>query len=95
MPKFRKKPVVIDAVQFDGHNGTEIMLFVGKTLAYGSVISHMEREFDNIPNEAYSIIIPTLEGDMRAIKTDWIIRGIQGEYYPCKDDIFRETYETA
>ena len=51
-------------------------------------------EYDkDIPNEAYSIIIPTLEGDMKCSKRDYVIKGIQGEYYPCKPNIFEQTYE--
>ena len=90
--KFRKKPVVIEAVQWTGDNSTEIKLFVGKELKT-SIPPH-QMEFDyTIPNEVYTIIIPTLEGDMKAIKTDWIIRGINGEFYPCKKDIFEKTYD--
>jgi hypothetical protein len=53
----------------------------------------MERDFDDIPNEVYKIVIPTLEGDMTAIRHDMIIRGVNGECYPCKPDIFEKTYE--
>lgn len=92
MPFFRKKPVTIEAIQFTGSNATEIMLFVGKRLEASVPPSHME--FDNeVPNDAYRIIIPTLEGDMTALKMDWIIKGINGEFYPCKPDIFDKTYE--
>ena len=47
----------------------------------------------NMPVE-YSLIIKTLEGNMRAEPGDYIIKGVQGEFYPCKSDIFKETYET-
>ena len=93
MPKFRKKPVIVDAIQFDGHNGAEVMLFVGKRLEYSTVPHHVEREYDDIPANAYIIIIPTLEGNMTATKMDWIIKGVNGEFYPCKPDIFDKTYE--
>lgn len=92
MAKYRKKPVVIDAIQYIGSNGTEIMTFVGRQLQESKPPSTMEYDKD-IPNEAYSIIIPTLEGDMKASNLDYIIKGIQGEYYPCKPNIFEQTYE--
>lgn len=90
--KFRKKPVEIEAVQWTGDNSTEIQLFVGKKLEVSTPPRMMEWDYD-IPNEVYSIIIPTLEGNMKAIKTDWIIKGVNGEFYPCKADIFEKTYE--
>ena len=81
MAKFRKKPVVIDAVQFDGENLGVIVNFVEGT-----------RELRESPEDK-SIVIRTLEGDMRADKGDWIIKGVKGEFYPCKPDIFEATYE--
>lgn len=75
--KFRKKPVVIEAIQFLG-NSEEVEEFVGKLLNY--LIGK-------------GLVIPTLEGDMYASYGDWIIRGVNGEYYPCKPDIFEKTYE--
>ena len=92
MAKYRKKPVVIDAIQYIGSNGTEIMTFVGRQLQESKPPSAMEYDKD-IPNEAYSIIIPTLEGDMKCSKGDYVIKGIQGEYYPCKPIVFEQTYE--
>jgi hypothetical protein len=76
--KFRKKPVVIDAIRFTG-NDSECMDFC--PIARDPV--------DNRPN----LIIPTLEGEMLVSLGDWIIRGVNGEYYPCKPDIFDKTYE--
>jgi hypothetical protein len=95
MSKFRKKPVVIEALQWTGHNATEIMLFVGKKLKCSSVPHEIEREHDNIPHDAYQIEIPTLEGIMTANKLDWIIKGVNGEFYPCNPDIFEKTYESV
>lgn len=92
MPKYRKKPVVIEAKQWTGDNTTEIKLFVGKELNISIPPSGMERDYD-IPNEVYRIVIPTLEGDMTAIRHDMIIKGVKGEFYPCKPDIFEKTYE--
>lgn len=80
--KFRKKPVVIEAVRYYGDNYKEICSFVGKELDI------------NWKTPTYSeITIPTLEGNMLASKGDWIIKGIKGEFYPCKPDIFEKTYE--
>lgn len=77
--EFRKKPVVIEAVQWTGENLEELWAFTGM-------------KFQRIVNDC-SIIIPTLEGDHKANKGDWIIKGVQGEFYPCKPDIFEQTYE--
>ena len=78
--KYRKKPVVIDAIQWTGDNLTEIATLGGAR--------EYEQEFlsDNL-------IIHTLEGNMQAGKGDWIIKGVKGELYPCKPDIFEMTYE--
>jgi len=77
--KYVKKPVVIEAVQWLGSNFVEI------------------DEFITIPHETFPsqglIKIPTLEGVMEAKEGDFIIRGIKGEFYPCKPDIFELTYE--
>jgi len=82
--KYRKKPVVIEAVQFTLGNEKEVSDFVkGISLSMG--IGE-----DNIVCE---INIPTLEGVMTAKPNDWIIKGVKGEFYPIKDEIFKETYE--
>lgn len=77
--KYRKKPVVIDAVQWVGDNLDEIEGFVGENMLYD--------------NEGINIY--TLEGDMKATIGDYIIKGVKGEFYPCKPDIFNQTYEKA
>jgi hypothetical protein len=82
MAKYRKKPVVIDAIQFTGSNAIEILHFT----------QGREVEEDFLATE---IVIKTLEGDMRASGGDWIIKGVKGEFYPCKPDIFAATYEPA
>lgn len=79
MTKFRKKPVVIEAIQFDGTN--EFTL--GKWMGLGVV----QKSSDG------SLPIETLEGTLSAAPGDWIIKGVQGEFYPCKPDIFAATYE--
>lgn len=87
--KFRQKPVVIEAMQWDGT----------RTAAY----EVMAWAHYGLPAAANSIVglndgwlsIRTLEGDMSASIGDWIIKGVNGEFYPCKPDIFAKTYEEA
>ncbi|MFP7775697.1 hypothetical protein [Streptococcus dysgalactiae] len=77
MRLFREKPVVIEAVRFIGSNYEEVREFIEQETLCSDL----------------SIVIPTLEGDMVAQKGDYIIKGVQGEFYPCKPDIFEETYD--
>ena len=86
MPKFRKKPVVIEAVLWDGNLTTVEPLMLGADIHDGGVWQDLGET---------ALMIPTLEGTMRADKGDWIIRGVKGELYPCKPDIFAATYEPA
>ena len=86
--KFRKKPVVIDAILWDGTNQKEIA-----TLNIGSGRDLVFE--DDFLEDNPVVIIETLEGKMRANKGDWIIKGVKGELYPCKPDIFEATYEMA
>ena len=78
--KFRKKPVVIDAVLWDGTNVSDVREFFGVFTAWC-----IER--------CDCLLIHTLEGVHRADPGDWIVKGIKGEFYPCKPDIFAATYE--
>lgn len=82
--KYRKKPVVIDAIQFDKTNGGVIAHWSG---------GRFEAKASDPNDVAEWVDIPTLEGVMRANLGDYIIRGVQGEFYPCKPDIFEQTYE--
>ena len=93
MPKFRKKPVVIEAVQYNGFNHVEIAQFV-----VGNIDVNLESETAyeaGVAPPVFSLSIHTLEGVMKAQKGDWIIKGVNGEFYPCKPDIFGKTYEPA
>ena len=96
--KYRKRPVVIDAVQFTGTNHPEVCAFFGGE-EDGAPHEHFdstESGFDPTfhPNFVGGCVeIYTLEGVMTADEGDWIIRGVQGEFYPCKPDIFEATYE--
>lgn len=82
--KYRKKPVVIEAVQFFDEPDTicELDEFMNQT-----VISYEQGRA--------MLRIDTLEGTMIAYEGDWIIKGVNGEFYPCKSDIFDKTYEAA
>ena len=92
MPKFRKKPVVIEAVQLRWDNWSEMCVHAdvgkledGKPEGFmpGSGKIHVE----------IGLHVPTLEGILIAREGDWVIRGVKGELYPCKPDIFDATYE--
>ncbi len=90
--RFRKLPVEIDAMQWDGSakSAGEIIDWI---LATGD---HSARYHDNAHIPSLSVIkIDTLEGTMSADPGDWIICGVKGEFYPCKPDIFDATYEPA
>lgn len=78
--KYRKKPVVIEAMQYQREDNIhEVLDFANEAMIYNP-----------IENEYY---IKTLEGDVKISKGDYIIKGVQGEFYPCKPDIFEQTYE--
>lgn len=80
--KFRKKPVVIEAIQWDGKLPTI------EKLLEGSTCKSVEQDLCDP-----ALVIETLEGKMRAEVGDWVIRGVKGELYPCKPDVFEQTYE--
>ena len=83
MPMYVKKPVVVEAIQWTGNNTQEIDVFT-------------ESEFLEVErNGVRMLAIFTLEGTMEARIDDWIIKGVNGEFYPCKPDIFDKTYEPA
>ena len=81
---WRKKPVVIEAVQFTGQNEPAVTDFLGGPYATG----HSWKL-----HTPYGGFITTLEGDMEFSPGDWIIKGVKGEFYPCKPDVFAATYE--
>jgi len=84
MGKFRKKPVVIEAWKWD--ETKELFKEIGCEMMSSS--GHTER-----PNEMTLLRIETLEGTMAVNKGDYIIKGVKGEYYACRPDIFKMTYE--
>jgi hypothetical protein len=83
MARFRKKPVIIDALRFTGspENEQELRLFIDPD----------KKPF--MSTDRKKMAFSTLEGVMIASAGDWIIRGVAGEFYPCKDSIFQATYE--
>ncbi len=88
MNKYRKKPVVVEAVQLLPSTVDEIRKLASvKVYLVGP--HHPSKQF----GELDSATIDTLEGKMVASPGDWIIRGVRGELYPCKPDIFTATYE--
>ena len=92
MARYRKKPVVIEAIQYDGLNLEEIRRFVGSSLVYHIFDSAWKA---GACQPVVDMKIKTLEGEMQVGKGDYIIKGVHGEFYPCKPDIFKETYELA
>lgn len=104
MPKFRKKPVVIDAVQLTWTNWNEICDFVPKPWFVrgvwldkeGKILPEGGTRMDCNDNSNIGLLMQTLESEtFLATGGDWIIKGVKGEFYPCKPDIFEATYEPA
>ena len=97
--KYRKKPVIIDAIQYTAPIYSNIRDFIE---SFGDNADEIVVKVWDNPNEHLNVsnmsgtshlAIRTLEGDMKFTHGDWIIRGVKGEYYPCKPDIFEQTYE--
>lgn len=99
--KFRKKPVVVEALQLRWDTWSEMCDFVGvgMTEVNGSKPTGCYTGPDGKPmgngetSPTIGLLIPTLEGTMLANQGDWIVRGVNGEFYPVKNDIFESTYE--
>lgn len=98
MPFFIKKPVKIEAMQWLGSNDVEIYEFGEQANIYigyrTTRLNPLEPIKESVPIPPRVVIIRTLEGDMTADIGDWIIKGVNGEFYPCKPDIFKKTYWT-
>ncbi len=88
MARYRKKTVEIEAIQYTGNNNFEIRNW-SNDIVYPSPV--LEPDEEN-PSGSY-LQIKTLEGIMTAIPGDYIIKGVKGEFYPCKPDIFELTYD--
>jgi len=85
MAKYRKKPVVIEAQQVSWENAASVASWCAGTVS--------DSGFVPSGGMWVTISIPTLEGTMKANLGDFVIRGVKGEFYPCKPDIFEATYE--
>lgn len=83
--RFRKRPVEVEAQEFTGDNGVDLVHWIGTDVSLDS----------DSKGAIATLTIHTLEGDMVANRGDWIIKGVQGEFYPCKPDIFEATYEAV
>ena len=87
---YRKKPVTIEAIQWNGNNIFEIKEFCGQD----NISYKLVRNIYN-PGTMIALTIVTLEGCMKASIGDYIIKGVDGEFYPCKKSIFDKTYEAV
>lgn len=87
---YKKKPVKVEAIQWTGNNLREVVDFTGETIRY-----HIDDSDWQVGKAAPQtrIWIKTLEGNLQVSVGDYIIKGVKGEYYPCKPDIFKSTYE--
>lgn len=91
--KFRKKPVVIQAMLFTGENGREIQIWAHRGLP--AMANCIVRVISPYLDGRTLMSVRTLEGEMFASPGDWIVKGIKGEFYPVKPDIFEDTYEAV
>lgn len=90
MAQYRKKPVVIEAIQWDGSNFDDIKDFAGSKVRCPTYDEYCINVYGE---DKTTLLIYTLEGTMIASKGDFIIKGVKGEYYPVKEEIFKLTYE--
>lgn len=90
--KYRKEPVVIEALEWTGENLDEMERFLGCGLIASSTPINESTGYLVEHNQQMHLMIRTLEGDHRANVGDYVIKGIKGEFYPCKPDIFGATY---
>lgn len=86
MAKFRKKPVVVEAFLYDGTEDSAIK--ISSNDDFKGMLDFKSGDFDGF-------YINTLEGQMHVSKGDYVIKGVNGEFYPCKPDVFEKTYEQA
>ncbi len=92
MARYKKKPVVIEAIQWRGFNNTsltQVVAYEGDETTFG-IMGRCQHCQMPIGKHGW---IETLEGGHIVCPMDWIIQGVQGEFYPCKPDIFEATYE--
>lgn len=87
MAKFIKRPITIDAMPWDGVSGEEMLAWAASLSDGNGTSVRFERN-----DHGNNLSIHTLEGVMQVRTGDWVICGVEGEFYPCRDDIFRKTY---
>lgn len=104
MARYRKKPVEIDAIQLTWPNWNDVCAFIGHFPdgMHGVYVDEDGNAREGNPGDQpngdvarIGLLIPTLEGTMLAVQDDWIIRGVEGELYPCKPSVFAATYEAV
>jgi hypothetical protein len=93
--KYRKKPVVIEALQWTGQNHRDMFNFLESVEDSHPMTTEGHNFYTDRGKVAGGLIIKTLEGEHLANCYDVIIKGVRGEFYPCKPDIFQETYEAV
>ena len=94
--KATKKPVTIEALLWDGANLLQVENFTEsklKDIDSGDFILHKANEFVSFNCLTQKLFIMTLEGEMKVSTGDYIIKGVKGEFYPCKPEIFKATYD--
>lgn len=92
MPKYRKKPVVIEAVQYDGSVKSANNI-IDWALSYGVSVTFHCADGDACKSDLHTLKVMTLEGAMEAAPGWWVIKGVKDEFYPCEPDIFDMTYD--
>jgi len=95
MLKFRKKPVVIEARKWSGtrNSANELCDWINGGIKEGEM--EIATYCGRLEDGGYDFLISTLEGELSVSPGDWVIKGIKGEFYPCKPDIFDATYEAV
>ena len=93
MSMFRKKPVVIEAMHYTGANVLDALAFTGKHPSWDKWFTSDAQYEAHVCADRGAFKIVTLEGTMEAMPGDWIIKGVKGEFYPIKSEIFAQTYE--
>lgn len=95
MQKFRKKPVEIHAIQFTGTGQSHVDVedWAAELIRQGKAKHPRSEGSSAFWGDCYGLYIDTLEGRMHAAPGDWVICGVQGEFYPCDDEVLNETYD--
>lgn len=89
--RYRKKPIEVQAMRWDSTNTQDVVKWMGGWDRSGVWLK--QKVTPDGKGALWFLVIPTLEGEMEAMPGDWVIKGVKGEFYPCKPDIFAATYE--